>query len=710
MCRKDGNSIEELTQDDIAAARVVYEVAKEMHKAKYVPKVDHSKNLQTLIAQGWHATYTALFGEDFVEALAPHHIEAVEWHWTSRIDLLEDRVPDYWAYFPIWSRGHMKSTIARRIAVTEAVLSYAYGQPAYILYISRNSAMAKKHALSIENLLTRPSVKQYCPQLSEVKRNVQGSSRGWQATFLNTKAGVYHFGGLDEGMAGGNVDDVRPTAIFLDDIDGREDSHVVAETRFNKLTNEVLPMRQANTLVFYPQNLISRFSTMYRIQKGQARVLTNRKPTVPIPAIINPEFEQQMTPGGIIQDIIIAGKPTWHKYDLERCQQEINTIGLPAFNRECQHLVDQSKEGLILHAYNDEIHVISRSEFGAVYGSPTAWKDFYKVPFNDWSRTKTEKHANVAGYMAVSSQNTVLPGMTFCIPLSFEANSMPEDVAERLLSTLTPYAYGENGTSVTWKQLIRDAHQRANAGQHFDSLSKQVDYERSHLRAVVPKYSRKVLSQYNVRLGAMSHSEDTVRAIFNDVFGFNFVPSNPRATDSIEDINAALKVDDKTDHPFRPGQLGYTRTYIIAPDDITQEPVDGVYPPQPYPQALQPHELHDSDLIRYQFCNWRYAEPVLTATGEKVDMPLKLNDDFGQGWQMVYFKKLLTNIKLKSYELAELGVTEKFRLANINAQKDEISSEEYGRMLTARQAQLVMPKILAGKDKAGNRFGRFSRK
>jgi hypothetical protein len=120
-------------------------------------------------------------------------------------------------------------------------------------------------------------------------------------------------------------------------------------------------MRQSDTLVFFPQNLNSRYSVMYRIDSGQARVLTNRKPTAPIPAVIDLETETR-TVNGIVQDVITSGTPTWDFYDIERCQQEINTIGLPAFLRECQHEVKQSKEGLILHNYDDNTHVISYSE------------------------------------------------------------------------------------------------------------------------------------------------------------------------------------------------------------------------------------------------------------------------------------------------------------------------------------------------------------
>ncbi len=70
----------------------------------------------------------------------------------------------------------------------------------------------------------------------------------------------------------------------------------------------------------------------------------------------------------------------------------------------------------------------------------------------------------------------------------------------------------------------------------------------------------------------------------------------------------------------------------------------------PYPDALEPDKLHDSDLFRYQALNCRYRDPKLTETGEQIDEPLKLNDDFKQGLQMVYFKRLLSNIALTAKE------------------------------------------------------------
>ena len=607
-----------------------------------------------LEAQGWREWYREIFGDQFIEAFGEgHHAEALEWHWDSRMAFFRGEKPKYFAYFPIWARGNGKTTLLRALILCDACISHSANQPSYALIVGGTKKKAKGTAVTISQMLALPKIKEYYPALSRVQKTDQGQSQGWTADFIYTEANaVFNFIGLDEGVAGTNVADIRPTLIAPDDIDDREDSPVISESRFQTFTRAVLPTRQHNTIVFFAQNLISRYSTMYRIHKQHVRVLTNRKPTDPIPAVMGLETEERVV-DGIIKDIVIAGTPTWKKWSLDRIQEEIDTYGLPAFNRECQHEVEQSKEGLIIHTYDDVVHPISYSELASVYGRPDVWKDWYKVPFNDWSRTKTAKHANVAGYVCVSSQNTALPGFTYFVPLSFPENRLPEDVAVKLLSTLTPYAYDQ----VTWADLVQESFQRANVGQHFSNLADKLAYERAYLKNVIQQYSVPVLNRYHVKAGAMSHSEDKVRENFNQIFGFGFQPANPKQTDAVEDIVRAFKVNYDEDHPFREGVKGYARTFILCPDDTNREPQlindIWVYPPAPYPNAMVPDSLHDADLMRYQLSNWRWADPKLTETGERVDAVLKLNDDFGQALQMVYFLNLLNNIPLTDLEKFE---------------------------------------------------------
>lgn len=641
-------------------------------------------NLRELIAKGWRATYSELFGQMFVDSLDSaetsdrHHSEAIEWHWNARIALLEGNRPpnDEFAYFPIWARGNLKSSLAESMVVVDAVLSVAYGQKGYCLYIGREKDRIKENIGNIEALLSRRTIREYAPQLSEVARNDEtNSKRQWTGTFLHTKAGYIIKGGTVESSQAGsrikhlgneNERDTRVTFFVPDDIDSREDSPVIADTRFRLLTTEILPMKQENTLTFFAQNLISRYSVMYRIQKGQERVLTNRKLTEPIPAVRGLVTEQK-TVNGITKDVVVAGNPTWRVWTRERVQDEIDTMGLPAFLREMQHEVEQSKEGLVHKNYDDNVHPISYSQLASVYGSPNAWKNWYKVPFSDWSRTKTKYHANVAGYLAVSSQNTKLPGISFCLPLSFKAAASPEDVATRLLSVLTPFAYQNK----TWADLIDESWKRMNAQEHFANVADRLEYLRGYYKSIIPNYSRRVLSDYHVKKGANSHSEDKVRQMFNDGFGFSFAPSNPpNNSGAIEKIDVAMRVDYTEKHLFNPHQKGYTRWYVLCPDDLSQAPeiINGVevYPPAPYPDVLSPDDLHDSNLFRYQMCNRRFADPKLTELGERGEVLLKLNDDFGQGLEMVYFLDLLSNIELTFKEVVESQMPEHLSTTSVS--------------------------------------------
>jgi hypothetical protein len=451
----------------------------------------------------------------------------------------------------------------------------------------------------------------------------------------------FHFIGLDEGVAGANVDNIRPTFIIPDDIDNRRNAPTETETRFNLLTSEVIPTKQWNTLFFFAQNLVSRFAVLYRIWKQQSRVFANRVRTLPIPAVRDLVTVQE-TVNGHIRDIVVSGRCTWRGWNLREVQNQIDAMTLTVFLIECQQEVEQSKEGLMHKNYNDSVHPISYSQFAAVFGSPDAWKRWYKVPASDWARTKTKYHANVAGYFCVSSQNTRLPGITFLVPFSFKADTSPADVAIRLLSVLTPFAY-ENKT---WAMLVDDAWKRMNSQDHFTTETERIEFTKSFYTRLIYPHGQKILREYNVKTGVNSHSEDKVRLTFNDGFGFHFMPANPKETEALETIDEAMKVDYTMPYLFDSTKNGYTRWYVLCKDDTTITPtlINGiaVYPPASFPQVITPDELHDDDLFRYQFSNRRFAPPQLTKTGEKIDVAEKLNDDFGQMCQMVYSKNQTT--------------------------------------------------------------------
>lgn len=627
-----------------------------------------SDEMRTAIATGWRAAYALAFNNldrkapDFVANLAPHHRRAIKWHWMARHMICRALViigytkrPRWFAYFPIFSRGHMKSTLARYIAIMDALISLYYGVPGYCLYFSGSNDKVIGHAKSIGMILKSHRMRTHAPLLSQVKRideserDDKGRSMGWKATFFYTAGNyIFHFSSLQSGLAGANFENIRITMMIPDDIDDRDDSPVQAESNLKRLTTEILPMGSSGTLTFWAQNLISRYSCMFRIYKGHKRVLTNRMKAIPIPAIRPETFRTDVaTIDGTVRDIILPGAvPTWPQgMPIESCQEELNRIGLPSFEKECMHMVEQSTEGLMIHTYDDLIHPISLSEFESVYGTrrmPMAWP---KEWGNDWARTKTAKHANVAMWRTVSSQNTAKPGFTFYFhPMSFKANAQPEDVAERVLSCLDPFVTALPGTRITpiaikdqrrrkWAELRRDELIRANALEHTSSQLERIEFERAALQEIFPKYTEPLLLRHHVVGGVNSHEREDIRLIYNEVYGMQCQAANPGKFGGIEQLNRDFAVDRKLDHPFRPGIKGYSRTFVVCPDDTTKEPriINGVkvYSPEPFPDELTPDDLHDDKLYRYQLMNWRSRESKITESGETIDEVLKMNDDFG---------------------------------------------------------------------------------
>lgn len=631
-----------------------------------------------LEAEGWRKWYAELFGRDFVDSLDSsetedrHHSEAIEWHWESRRALLRgDRPPhDWFAYFPTWARGNLKSTIAEALVITDAGLSSLYKQPGYCLYLRREKDKLQESVSNIEALLSGDAMRELFPLLSQVARNEETNQRRqWTASFLHTKADYVIRGGtVRSAQAGSRVVKTRPTFIVPDDIEGREDSPVIAENNFVALTTEILPMRQANTLTFWAQNLISRYTARYRIEKGHARVLTNRKPTVPVPAVRDLVTATGVV-DGVVRDLYVSGRPTWRVWTPERVQDEINAMGLPAFKKECQHEVEQDREGLVLQHWDDSVHVISRSEFAGRFGTSEMPRYWYKYPFNDWARTKTAKHANVAGILTVSAQNSQLPGCVFMFhPMSFPAASAPDDVAKRLLETISPVVRVEKdgqAKSFTWEELIKSTLQKTSLDQLITSTSELVEKRRTVLARIMPRLVGPVLRAQNYHTFRMSHERKDVRRVYSEVFGLPFQASNPGADGGVDSINLLMKVDYSEDHPFRQGKKGFSNFFLVVDDDPL-----GASGPPPYNDALTPDDLHDAELCRYQFKNWRVRDPYLTVKGEYTDDLLKMNDDFGNGLMMMFHDGIVRAVPLTASENVEAHLNPILQTENILAETD----------------------------------------
>lgn len=583
-----------------------------------------------LESQGWRVWYSEIFGPEFVANLAPFHIEAIEWHWNATILRRAGLRVEKSAYPAIWSRGFRKSNIIRAIVVCDACLS----NEGYCLYVSGTKAKVRGHAISLESIISSPKVREYYPKLSQVKRNLTGAQKSWTADLMYAESGhVFHFIGLSEGVAGANIDNVRPTIIVCDDVDDREDSPLISAQRLKVLTRSVLPTRQANTLIFLAQNYISRHGVIYQIHTGKEIALTNRVNTEAIPAVRNLITEQR-TIDGIVHDVVVSGEPTWPWYDLQRVQDEIDTIGLDAFLVECQHAVDQDRAGVILTQYNETVHVIKRSEvcraFGlSTYEIPDHWHQY--VGF-DWGTTTG--HDCVILFFAVSAMNSALPGITLLHKcMTFPQSTLAGTVAHRLLN------YVLRKTQADPRKYIELGLLDRATGDPGDALAigarKRVVEELAALT--------------NYRMWHMSHEAKAVRDIFRVIYGLGFQACNPKRAGGVPQIEQHLRVDMSEDHPFRLGAKGLSRMYIVVDDAEYEAPKtdDGMA------------------LVRYEFPEWRWRAPVLTTAGYLDERPLKQFDNCGNAAMMVFTHFGMQSHPLNYSERVEAAIPKDFRYAEL---------------------------------------------
>lgn len=623
------------------------------------------KTAAQIEGQGWRGWYAEMFGSSFVAALAPHHAEAIEWHWKALSAKLRGDYFRHDTYIAVWSRGHMKSTIARRIAVADACLSTRAGKGGYCLYVSGTKDKVRGHALSLESLIASKKVRQYYPALGVVKKNAAGQSKGWTKNFIYTDAGyVFHFASLDEGIAGANVDNVRPTLIVPDDIDDRKSSPAVAEARYQVFTREVLPTKQAGTLFFLAQNLINRFSVTYRIFKGRVRILANRFPTKPVPAIRNLET-QPRTVDGVVKDVVVSGEPTWKEYGLARAQSDIDTYGLEAFMAENQHNVEQQKSGMILPEWDERVHVITWSEFAKVYGQRSIPNRWTRYVGHDWGNT----HPCVVSCVATAAEGDPLPGTHFLFTgLTFPQNTQSDDVALAIIERLAPHI-----STAHLRNVSPDIVARYLKGGVTGMLNAPRELAKTTISEQVAEWA----SASSFAMWHMSHEQKTIRDNYIINYGLPFSACNPGASGGVEQIRSYLRADYSQPHPFRPGAKGLAAFYFIVDDDQLFD-ADG---------NSAASDDKGLKLWREQIPEWIWRDPTLTELGMTADKPVKVNDDAGNTLMMVFAHFALNTAAMTPEQQAEAKISERLRADNAPAASDNLDGWLAARMLALSRAQ-----------------------
>lgn len=600
----------------------------------------------------WRRWLVEMGPQTFTGEFADFHAEFWDWYWpllrAQQIGVRPADSSDVLTYLMTWGRGMAKSSTAEWAVIAAGALV----SEAVVLYVSSTSSLAIQHLNSIRDRIESAQIAKHYPNLAEPRVGKHGNRFGWRSEMLATDSGLTVFAvGLEQEVRGLRVGDLRPSLIVFDDVDSKNDSPDMVKKKETIIAGSILPAGTAHTINLFAQNLIHENSVATRIYQRHSDILSHRRESGLIKSF-TADFEIEREGSRFI---VKRGQPTWKYFDMRACQKFLDDSGPVEAYAEYQHEFERGKEGLILKHYQDDLHVITRSEFAALFGTRDIPAHWNKYVFHDWAQTKSQFHANVAGKVAVSAQNSQLPGCFFLYDLmSFAAGTTADDVALRLLESLSPTVTIES-QSRHWADVINDELKRSNLELYLQSTTQLIEARRNVLAGVLPQAVRPVLHAQTYMGWRMSHEQARgVLPVYRDVYGLPFEPCNPRRDGGIELLNFHMKVDETRVHPFRPKQTGYTRLFIVVDDDKLE-----------YPASARPEALQDSDLARYQFSHWRWLEPRLTSKGVVERGPAKMNDDFGNGLMFLFHDNLMRAVPLTREERIESRIPEHLQQAEV---------------------------------------------
>lgn len=616
-----------------------------------------------LEAEGWEAWLTTLFPFAFDEEFSGDHRKFWDLYFSVLLRIRENikyqllglPVPSDIEIRPselvilyILGRGLGKSASVEPSAVMRGALLGG----GYSLFISESDDQAQEHLGNTRILIDHPDSRllEFYPDMAVTDEPLRGLPALDRRELFVTRCGwIARAKGLRAKMRGLRIGTRRPDDLNIDDFDDISDSVELSVNKLRIITSSILPVQAKQfTTIKFTQNLISEQSVMNQVHLGRSDALAERTTIGPTKMFTQFDYETYTDPedGRLKHRILPTSIPSWKGVDIAKAQKFLNDSGLVTFMAEYQNEFELQREGRVLRNYNDGLMVITKSDFERVLGTREVPDSFNKYVGHDWARTKSAYHANVAGKLAVSNQNTKLPGKLFLFDLmSFEAGTQADDVGRTILesiSTLVP------GSKNTWKELIEKSLSRAGLEEFIADSTRLLEARRDVLARIISPIVTSMLAakRYLRFLGSHDQNNDALQ-LYRRVYGLPFEPCNPGETGGLEWADHYMTVDKKTPHPFFEDEQMEDGTWKLGCPGMFLVVEDSKYP---YPQSVTPDALHGSDLCRYQFSNWRMRPAKITEAGFIEHGPMKMNDDFGQMLQMLLVNNLIHAIPLSRHE------------------------------------------------------------
>lgn len=519
----------------------------------------------TLEAAGWETWLRTLFPFVFGGDFSADHAK----YWTHKWRVLQDLKngvevsPGDLVTLIILGRGMGKSTMAEVAALMRAAV---VGE-CYLLYVCSTDDQAREHIANIKYLIEHPDSKlaEYYPSLSEPREQRKGGADTWNKdTFITKSGAIFRAKGLNSSMRGLRVGTLRPNQIILDDIDDIKDSVAVAQNKLNVIKASILPVVTDNATIDFPQNLITEHSVMNQIYTGISDALTDRTVIGVTKAFTQLDVDSQVDETGRIKHTVLpTSVPSWSGFDIKKAQKFLNASGLDTFMAEYQNELSRHRAGKVIPEYNEDVQVITWSEFEKVYGTrviPPNWKA--KVGLDIGYSDGQYPHWSAWVFVATSAENSPLPRKVFVYrTCSFKATSIDDQ-------------------ATTVKPMV---------------MEKVESWQMSHERT-----------------GEMMTLQQKYGLPFQK---FQFY----RSEDGVPQWRHLSRTDRTKPHPFKEDEQGEDGLYRYGNCDLFYIVDDD--------QRHAPRDDGGHRLLREQIAAWEYIPVRLTVTGQTRQKPSKVNDD-----------------------------------------------------------------------------------
>lgn len=472
--------------------------------------------------------------------------------------------------------------VSHNSAVIECarVMRGAILKEGYSLIISETDDQAQEHLGNCRVLIEHPDSKllEYYPhmEIGDGGDLMKGMPTADRKEMFITKSGyIFRSKGLQAKMRGLRVGTFRPSDIAFDDIDDVNDSLAVSANKLRLITASILPVQARKFVTIdFGQNLIGENSVVNQIYTGKTDAFANKTVIGVANAFETLNIDSGLDATGKLRHKILdTSVPSWQGLDVLRAQKFLDNSGLQTFMAEYQNEFSQFKSGKVIPEYNEDVQIITWSQFEKVFGQrriPRHWK--VGVGLDVGYSEGLYPHWSAWSFIATASVNSGMAGALFVYrSRTFKGTSI-DDQATAILSDL----YSDENGCYEKDEMI---------------ASWQMSHERTGEMMTL-------WEKYKLPFGKFRYY---------------------KAEDGVAQWRHLSRADKRQKHPFKEDRQNDDGTWVLGRPSMYYI-VDDM-------QVITPQDDKGMKLLRDQVSAWEYVPVKLTETGQTQQKPSKVADD-----------------------------------------------------------------------------------